>query len=190
MLFKVNEANLAHLKDVIEQFGKGWIHGDGNVYVDEAPHKFRRDFTNPVRPGEPGSGSYWAYFDNVRDVPNTIEDLKKIFMKNKEKQLEAIDEKSTKTEVKVVKAKAPEPVEKVDPNAAKAQELDKKETALSDWSQKLTVASQTASEKNKELTAKQQEINQKAADLDRREKELEAKLAKLTAAKDKEPGGK
>lgn len=181
MLFKVNDANLAHLKDVIEQFGKGWIHGDGNVYADEQPHKFRRDFTNPVRPGEPGAGSYWAFFDNVHDVPTTIDELKKLFMRNKEKQLEQIEEKSTKTEVKVVKAKTPTPVVKVDPHAEKAAELDKKESSLSDWSDKLTTATQNVNQKQQELAGKAKEMDDRAADLAKREKALEAKLAKLTA---------
>lgn len=179
MLFKVNAANLAHLKDVIEQFGKGWIHGDGNVYADEPAHKFRRDFTNPARPGEPGAGSYWAFFDNIKDVPGTVDELKKLFMKNKERQLEAIDEKSTKTDVKVVKAKTPVAVEKIDPHAQKAAELDKKESNLSEWSEKLTAATNSA-------TQKQQELKAQAADLTRREKELEDKLAKLTAKSGKQ----
>ena len=185
-LFSVNDANLRHLEDCVEQFGKAWIHGNGNVYVTEETHAFARDYSPPLRLGELGSGSYWAFFDDVDDIPNSVELLKKIFLKNREKQVEESIETKKNTEITVVKGRKPvlTPTEKEVDNGldAKAKELEEhaskleaRENSLTDWHEKLTSATQ-------EQAQKFSEIEQKEKDLAERERKLQEKLEKLKAS--------
>lgn len=186
-LLKVNEANLQHCRDVVEQFGQAWIHGDGNIYVDKQAHTTARDFGTPGPRREAGASSYWAYYDDVDEVPDTVAQLKKDFMKNKERMVEQIEEQKVKTDIKVVKQKLPVVETKQsgpDPKevalAQKEDHLKAREDSLQDWQQKLKADTERQAAKDAELRE--------------REAKLQEQLAKLQAQaqpkKEEKPAGK
>jgi hypothetical protein len=182
MLLKLVPANLAHLRDVIDEFGPAWIHGDGNVYLEEQDSNFHFKYSNPLPNQAPSAAMYRAKFNDSDDVPDTCKELEEIMLQNAKKKMEQDQVTKNAVEPRVVKAKRKIVAPEVNP-------LIEKEAELSQYEEKLGEKEKGLSEKEgqiiaaaKTVTAKSHELAQREAELAEREtkiKEMEARLAAL-----------
>jgi hypothetical protein len=102
MIFKLHKSNLPQIKAVVKKFGVCYIHGDGNLYTGKEESDFRKDFSNP----NSEEATYRVKFENINDVPETIEDLQALMMKAKNQ--ETLDERRVE-EISSVKTISVEP---------------------------------------------------------------------------------
>lgn len=190
MLFKVNDANLQHLRDVLEEYPKAWIHGDGNIYVDEEASDFRARFGNPLHNGTPAPAAYRTKFTDVSDVPagpKALERLERLLMDSK--AMENIEDAKVKenTDFKVLKAKptaaaAAQPDEDLE---EKGNYLSRKEAGLRGIQFDLETKGEQLSEKESQLHTAAKNVSAKSAELDVKEKVLAEREAKLKEMEEK-----
>lgn len=180
MLFKVNNANLTHLRAAVEQYGEAWIHGDGNIYVDEPASNFRKDFSNPTHDGMPTAPQYRAHFKSLDSIPTSVDAMKKILLDNANRETEKKQETVNKTDVKIIQLpKNPA----LDTNTSDiAQTLAEKAEELKEREEEVLETEKEQSDRAAKITAANKELAAKAADLTAREKALEEKMATLRAA--------
>lgn len=181
MLFKVNDQHLVHLAQAVTQFGAAWIHGDGNIYVDESSSNFRKDFSNPELNGNPSAPKYRAFFDQVDDIPETVEELEKMFLSNAQKEMREQAKQKDKTNLKVLAA-APAKATQSAPAPA-ALHLAAKEKDLAEWDEQLGAREQEVEQGAQKVQEASKVLGQREKELARREAELAEKMAALTANK-------
>lgn len=85
-LFKVVRKNLIHARAVIRQYGKCYLHGDGNIYINLEDSGFRKDFTNPNADGTPPAAAYVLCFTSIDQVPTTVQACEEAFLKAKNQE--------------------------------------------------------------------------------------------------------
>ena len=83
MIFKLHKNNLPQIKGVVAAFGVCYVHGDGNLYESQEASDFRKDFTNP----DSDEATYRAKFEKGDKIPDTIEELQTLMMKNRNKEI-------------------------------------------------------------------------------------------------------
>lgn len=85
-LFKVVRQNLIHARAVIRQYGKCFLHGDGNIYIKPEDSGFRKDFTNPNADGTPSASSYVLELSSLDQVPTSVKVCEEAFLRAKNKE--------------------------------------------------------------------------------------------------------
>lgn len=189
MLLKLVPANLIHLVDVLDQFGPAWIHGDGNVYLDETESNFHFKYSNPLPNQAPSAPMYRAHFKDSDDVPETCEELEKMMLDNAKLKMEKDQVSKNAAEPVVVKSRRSKIVPpQVNPLIEKEEELKAFDMQLSDKENALSQKEEQVHAAAKNVTVKAQELADKAAELEQREqrlKEMEAKLAALQPVENK-----
>lgn len=84
--FKVVRKNLIHARAVIRQYGKCFLHADGNIYINAEDSGFRKDFSNPNADGTPSAASYVLELKRVEDVPTSVADAEAAFFRAKNQE--------------------------------------------------------------------------------------------------------
>lgn len=107
-MFKTSQANIPQIKATIKAYGECWFHGCGNIYADEISSGFRQKFTNP----NSEESVYRIHFTSVGQVPATVEDLNKLLMASRSKEI--VQEKMPKTTqgIKTISVEDDEPATK------------------------------------------------------------------------------
>jgi hypothetical protein len=90
-MFKTRQTNIPQIKAVINEYGQCWFHGCGNIYVDKKESDFRKEFTNP----NSEESVYRIHFTSISQVPSTVEDLDKLLLASRNKEM--IEEKRPKS---------------------------------------------------------------------------------------------
>lgn len=96
---KVTEAHLTdYLPKTIKKYGHAILHGDGNIYVDvegvQKEHQRSYLAKNFAAAGN-DAGTYVLRFDNVKDIPEDLDNLDKAFLNAK--ALEKVEEGKIKS---------------------------------------------------------------------------------------------
>lgn len=102
-MLNLNTVNIRQARATVRTHGHVYLHGCGNMYVEEIDSKFRKEFTNVNKDSTPHPSTYVVKFTDVKQIPGNIEDLEELFLRTKNQELkEAAKPKST-TSVKTVK---------------------------------------------------------------------------------------
>jgi hypothetical protein len=96
MMHNVKEIHLKdYLPNVIKKFGYAILHADGNIFVDlkadakgrpvdekHQPSFLHKEYASPQNE----AATYSIKFTNVNQIPDTLEDLEKMFLSEKAKE--------------------------------------------------------------------------------------------------------
>lgn len=181
MLFKVNEANIRHVCDVLSEYPECWLHGDGNVFADKTASDYSLKYSNPAPNSMPSAAMYRVHFDDINNVPTAdkkgILMIERMLMDDAQRRAKQEAEVRTrKPSVKVLSQKFARPA--ADPHAEKAEALAEKEGALSDKEAYLE-------EKHAAVTDAAEQVKAQAEALAKKEQELAQREEKLKQAADR-----
>lgn len=117
-MFKTNDKNIPQIKAVIKKYGECWFHGCGNIYIDKQASDFRQNFTNP----NSEESIYRIHFTNISQVPTDTEQLNKLLMSSRNKEM--IEAKMNKVSHSVSTIEVEEEAEIEGPQEKTAEELE------------------------------------------------------------------
>ena len=82
-MFSLNKNNLTALKAAADHYGKVYFHGCGNIYHKEEESNFRQEFANDLI----GPSTYRIIVKKGDAIPETIEEMSKLLMESKSKEV-------------------------------------------------------------------------------------------------------
>ena len=80
LTFKINDAVISQVREVVEMYGIAYVHGCGNFYTRKEDSDTRKDNTN----AEQEEATYRIIFNNVSQIPSTVEAFKQAFFTAKQ----------------------------------------------------------------------------------------------------------
>lgn len=87
MIFTTHDQNIPQIKALVNHFGGCYVHGDGNMYSDNADGKYHSDnhkkFCNPKRE----ECTYVAHFKRGDMLPKTKKELDEALMRSKNQEI-------------------------------------------------------------------------------------------------------
>src|SRR5574343_110524 len=102
-MFNLTQKHIEYLSKIVKIYGSAYIHGDGNIYVDETASDFRKSFSNPNMK----ASEYRLKFVKGDKLPADIDSLTNMFIASKTN--EEIDKGKTKEQISFKSVKLDEP---------------------------------------------------------------------------------
>ena len=99
-MFKIKPQHLEYLELTIDSFGIAYLHGDGNIFVDEQNSEFRKNWSSPSSKGS----EYVLIFKKGDKIPDSVEELMKMFYAEKENENRKANEPIEDKPVKSIRA--------------------------------------------------------------------------------------
>jgi hypothetical protein len=103
-MFKTHKNNIHGIKGAVKHYGKIYFHGDGNIYHQKEDSDFAKDFSN----NSDDAKTYRVCFTKGDDIPDTVEELNKMLMKAKAKDIVESQQPKEATSVPTFSVDIPE----------------------------------------------------------------------------------
>jgi hypothetical protein len=103
-MFKIKPQHIEYLESTIDAFGIAYIHGDGNIFVDEKNSEYRKNWSSPSSKGS----EYVLVFKKGDKLPETVEELMNAFYHEKENEHRKAQQPAEEKPVKSIRTKKKE----------------------------------------------------------------------------------
>ena len=120
--FKINDAVIKQVKRTVSVHGTTYVLGCGNIYTDKDSAYNKKEYTNP----DQEEATFLLKFDNIKDVPNTVEEFENAFFESRKNEIKHIKDASIKANKNIIDMRDYEETKEVKKNEIK-KEVETKE---------------------------------------------------------------